>query len=1357
MQFVKKYGRTVVIKNGNDVIRWLSPNATAAGLEDHESATSLEDFLLGDADFLISIWCSTLDKCFFKHTHKNWTFLQTYEAREKLKIAIKNIWLKKQIEVKRRVVKANGEESLVNIDFNNSSEFLARWDARVHPYRNSPVDIPDYNIQEALNSNTSKNKPKDFCALLLEVKKESIKSYEDINSDLLAERIYEYLYGLDTLEGRDTKIFSELGAIRAKARAIQKTVAKYEFTEGKLQKANKYTKKNKDSSYKGIGTIFTDKHKNNYQLQNLIQAFGTLKAEIGSENENNKDDKKYRKKYFNYQEAMQCLYEHYPKIFKDSNNEKLKLTEAKDHDLWDYHCAIKDALKIAFNYRKKSKRGSKDKRKPKNVTAQYLHNLVRYRQQNRDINHAIRIGKVIHYTFNQSKNNPQGATVLDLAQQQDDCILQSHFWQSAGQTEIKQNEAFVRIWLTAITHAASSLEHLLDPNQDQDDDHLLKDPFDKALVSLTDEQKLKNFSSQFKTLFGQKQNLIPEFNNDETLKETTIVLVKKLRDTLAQLRHASFHFKHIENFHTAFNHNPTDTDAIELKNATQRATEYLKKALERQQQVLMDELESIRVDKYLNPAQLTTAVQELTTSNDDLARLNLSKFSKFLQRDENTANLIMPQPTAKELENDETMRFRYKLLRMLYQTGFSAWLNKQSHENLNNWITEVKQRADTSAKSLNKNSQRSHIEYTQIQSRFTKKIPHIKELSLQGYFEQLNTLLASDHHVQQRENFFKSNPDATKTVASIITKFKNDFLALAFKEYLQAIGLNMLTGYDQHRLKPKYSTQGILKKINLPPVQNSIAKPWLYLVLHLMPLEVVNSLSLSIRKHMALNPEAYKKNDTNTPIGLAIYQTLSLYLDIRNANTEVDNIDDLSGSFLKDFYDDNQSFYTLFDDSGTALIPKKALKEVIRYGSKQQLKQLFTTHPILEQEIQEYKNSETTIPEYQEDRKKLHKELQRTKTADLEKSNTNNISKYKDYMEAIHKIAEHRHLKNRVYLHHVKLAHQIIIGVMGKYVSYSQLWERDQYFYLLFLMFTEGNSSNDGITYSKLLNSPGKKAITEYIESGQIVKAINGLRNFKEKYIHSDNVPNENKSSLCQKQQIIGEQVANKFKSDAVGQTRNDIAHFNPLRSNKLINLTDWLNNIRELVSYDRKLKNSVAKSIIDLLGSHNLQLQFGVDRGSHHLVLTQLSSKSITHLNQINYKICKHLPSNKETIYSDNFVSIIAKLWNSGDLPPEDIEELTTNDDKEPVDSLLEETSEEAEFIRINLTQISQRNTIEEILADEGIAERLCGNALKKAVQRQPQELQEKLKTYIKAQCQQRGIEPRQYMNERVFKFYFG
>ena len=88
----------------------------------------------------------------------------------------------------------------------------------------------------------------------------------------------------------------------------------------------------------------------------------------------------------------------------------------------------------------------------------------------------------------------------------------------------------------------------------------------------------------------------------------------------------------------------------------------------------------------------------------------------------------------------------------------------------------------------------------------------------------------------------------------------------------------------------------------------------------------------------------------------------------------------------------------------------------------------------------------------------------------------------------------------------------------------------------------------------------------------------------------------------------------NHFKLDKSLLIRNSFAHFNMLRNGKNFNITTYINQARQLMSYDRKLKNAVAKSVIDIFKKEGIDIKFSCDE-KHELNNPKVESQTIYHL----------------------------------------------------------------------------------------------------------------------------------------------
>jgi hypothetical protein len=106
---------------------------------------------------------------------------------------------------------------------------------------------------------------------------------------------------------------------------------------------------------------------------------------------------------------------------------------------------------------------------------------------------------------------------------------------------------------------------------------------------------------------------------------------------------------------------------------------------------------------------------------------------------------------------------------------------------------------------------------------------------------------------------------------------------------------------------------------------------------------------------------------------------------------------------------------------------------------------------------------------------------------------------------------------------------------------------------------------------------------------------------------------------------------------------RNRFSHFNMLQgSTPALDLTQEVNYARKLMAYDRKLKNAVSKSIIEMLAREGLKITWKTDT-DHSLVLDKVDPEEITHLND------KHL---MEAMHSQPYCQMVKHLFATASIP---------------------------------------------------------------------------------------------------------
>ena len=144
---------------------------------------------------------------------------------------------------------------------------------------------------------------------------------------------------------------------------------------------------------------------------------------------------------------------------------------------------------------------------------------------------------------------------------------------------------------------------------------------------------------------------------------------------------------------------------------------------------------------------------------------------------------------------------------------------------------------------------------------------------------------------------------------------------------------------------------------------------------------------------------------------------------------------------------------------------------------------------------------------------------------------------------------------------HVRV-HRIIVAVLSRLVDYVGLFEGDLYFTTLALLYRQG------LRPEHLFEEKG----LEYLLNGQIIFA---LRNHRKDSPRAADILKE---------------LARHFTEvwDSVNPTaniRNNLAHLDMLQGGAPApRLTHWVNQTRSLMAYDRKLKNAVSKSVIELM-----------------------------------------------------------------------------------------------------------------------------------------------------------------------------
>ena len=926
---------------------------------------------------------------------------------------------------------------------------------------------------------------------------------------------------------------------------------------------------------------WTDEDKKQYE------ATGDIARKVADEAKKLEQDNKR----VSMRTAAPILYDQYGRLFKADDGSALSVSKAREQfpGLFALHMAVKDAyVRLLKNHKKKSVAPIL----PKDMPA--LFRLVGSKSDNRDLNALVRLGKVIHYEATPSSG---GDTPRNVLTNWPNDITHSRYWTTEGQSEIKRTEAFVRVWRHTIALAAQTLKDWADPQGNIHDDILLR--VEKATGQGFDANA---HSEKLFLLFGNQANLF-------RTKDDAAVLRLAL-EGWAKLRHTSFHFKGLGGFAAALTSNPHDAEDDTA--AVAAARQLWKGDLENRSARLIESLRAAHVEHYFEQNKLNALVDAVVGA--ELPQSPLPRFRRVLTRAENawrheSYRLNLPAPGNRaELEKEPGRLCQYIATKTLYERAFPAWLEQQSAQTLNKWIEHAVKRTTEAAQSIND-------EFAVAKAAGVIRLSEGQGIA--HFFDHLSAETATELRVQRG---YDSDADNARKQAKYLDDLRCDVVGQAFEKYLNANALAwVLDDLDTGPLPEKKS--GRLDTVPLPKHAEEAENDWeavLYFLIHLVPVDAVGRLQHQLRKWSILegNPSSEAK---------AVQRVFSLYLDMHDAKFE--GGEGMTGAeALKSLFEPEEAFHRVCPEQPgqdtRQYVPYRGLREILRFGCLEPLRPIFQQHPIKTDQVNELAEWEKTadgdsrIATQQAERERLHEKWAKSKNRFSDKDNAM-------YSKALADVVRHRHLAAHVRLNNHARLHRLLMQVLGRLVDYAGLWERDLYFVTLALL------SQCGKTSQQVFHGNGGQAD---IETGQIVKALRGLKN----------VP-DGQQLLDQVKHVFGDDFP--FGEKAPVSVRNNLMHFNMLRdSTTSLNLTEIVNQTRRLMTYDRKLKNAVSKSIIEMLAREGFDLTW--EMKEHRLADAKIKARQAVHLGG---------KTIKENLHGETFVAMVATLFGGEPIPTDD------------------------------------------------------------------------------------------------------
>ena len=364
-----------------------------------------------------------------------------------------------------------------------------------------------------------------------------------------------------------------------------------------------------------------------------------------------------------------------------------------------------------------------------------------------------------------------------------------------------------------------------------------------------------------------------------------------------------------------------------------------------------------------------------------------------------------------------------------------------------------------------------------------------------------------------------------------------------------------------------------------------------YLILKLLNHKELTNLKGSLEKYQSANKEE-AFSDQLELINLLNLDNHRVTEDFELEADEIGKFLDFNGNKVKDRkelkkFDINKIYF-----DGENIIKHRAFYNIKKYGMLNLLEKISNEakYKISIEELKNYSNKKNEIEKNHTTQENLHRKYARPR-----KDEKFTDEDYKKYEKAIRNIQQYTHLKNKVEFNELNLLQSLLLRILHRLVGYTSIWERD-------LRFRLKGEFPENQYIEEIFNFDNSKNVK--YKNGQIV----------EKYI---NFYKELYKDDTEKISIYSDKKVKELKKEKKDlYIRNYIAHFNYI-PNAEVSLLEVLENLRKLLSYDRKLKNAIMKSIVDILKEYGFVATFkiGADK---KIEIQTLESEKIVHLKNL-------------------------------------------------------------------------------------------------------------------------------------------
>lgn len=917
--------------------------------------------------------------------------------------------------------------------------------------------------------------------------------------------------------------------------------------------------------------------------------------------EQGKDPKKLRR--VSPDVAGRILYAHYGRLFRGPDGLALKIAESRAAapGLFNLHCAVKDSYSRLLSrrlYVPERDTGLPAETRPLSKllpdTMEALFALVDAKGANRDLNALVRLGKVIHYEAAGSDLDAPEAAVANWPAE----VESSRYWTSDGQLDIKRSEAFVRIWRRVLGLAGRTLTDWADPAGTIGGDILMRKQRERALGHEFDPDA---HARKLDLLFGGRATIF-SFADEADQRALLNFALQGVYD----LRNAAFHFTGSGGFARALAKCCRAAAPLVLEAA--RSLWALDCADRSRLGVAI--ARAAQFDRFFGEEEIARLVE--AAAGRRVGALPLPRLVRVLQRagnalagtDAEARRLDMP---SRSKLRDPATFCRFEALKLLYEGPFRDWLSSRGSADVNGFIDFAVARSTAAARTLNgKGESRREASIVSRASKLGRLRPGE---TVSDFFFRLSAESATEFRVQRA---YQSDRGRARAQADYIEKLKLDVVALAFGEFLAGAGFDFVT-----ELAPG-TAQAAGSSLAIAPPEAGIgpaAEGWqvaLYFFLHLVPVDDVARLMHQVQRWDSNAPRSGAAAVSSA--GLLV--VLALYCDMHDAKFEGRAALSQVEPF-RDLFESPGDFDRIFPVMGPdeLRLSRRGLREVMRFGHVAPLRSVFRKQWIGTGDVREFLAANRPDPDGSSPIARLQAEREALHELWVRQGRGFTAADRDRYRVVLGQVVRYRHLAAHVTLtDHIRL-HRLLVAIWSRLVDFTGLWERDLYFVTLALIHFEGRTPREAL---------GSKALY-FLARGQIIEALRKAR----------------LSAFAES--VLSLHFTGIWKEGSrATRIRNKIAHFAMLRQADAPDLTYWINQCRELLRHDRKLRNAVPASIKELLRQTGIEIEWRLRGDDHDLGASRVTTRRAKHLGS---------GSVTEDLNGERFVAMTAALF--GDSAP--------------------------------------------------------------------------------------------------------